>query len=251
MTSPIITNSCTHGIIFIKNTLKVHVQFTPTCFRSQMEPSSGGQHLILAKVYKWFNGASLAPLNHLYTLARISCWPPEDGSICDPKHVGVNCTWTFNVFLINTELWVHELVIIDTSIPLPFHDHGTRRGWGVRHAPAALYPRERPGTHFTGGWVGPRAGLDRCGKSRPPPGFDPTRSQSLYRVSYPRSEERKRILYLGKGWRRIVAGGPGCLAFQEIIYFHSIGSWIWCTVVWTRRRWLYLLSLWEGGIERR
>jgi len=25
---------------------------------------------------------------------------------------------------------------------------------------AALYPRERPGTHFTGGWVGPRASLD-------------------------------------------------------------------------------------------
>ena len=34
---------------------------------------------------------------------------------------------------------------------------------GERHAPAALYPRERPGTHCTGGWVGPRAGLDRCG----------------------------------------------------------------------------------------
>jgi len=30
---------------------------------------------------------------------------------------------------------------------------------GQQHAPAALYPRERPGTHFTGGWVG--------GKSRP------------------------------------------------------------------------------------
>ena len=43
---------------------------------------------------------------------------------------------------------------------------------GQRHALAALYPRERPGTHFTGGWVGPRAGLDRCGKSRPPPRFD-------------------------------------------------------------------------------
>jgi len=38
---------------------------------------------------------------------------------------------------------------------------------GQRHAPAALYPRERPGTHFTGGSVGLRAGLDRCGKSRP------------------------------------------------------------------------------------
>ena len=31
---------------------------------------------------------------------------------------------------------------------------------GQRHAPAALYPRERRGTHCTGGWVGPRAGLD-------------------------------------------------------------------------------------------
>jgi hypothetical protein len=44
---------------------------------------------------------------------------------------------------------------------------------GQRHAPAALYPRERPGIHCTGGGVGPRAYLDRCGKSRPPPGFDP------------------------------------------------------------------------------
>ena len=34
-------------------------------------------------------------------------------------------------------------------------------------APAALYPRERPGTHGIGGWVGPRVGLDGCGKSRP------------------------------------------------------------------------------------
>jgi len=38
---------------------------------------------------------------------------------------------------------------------------------GQRHAPAALYPRERPCTHCTGGWVGPRPGMDRCGKSRP------------------------------------------------------------------------------------
>ena len=44
---------------------------------------------------------------------------------------------------------------------------------GQQHAPAAFYPRERPGTHCTGGWVVPRADLDRCGKSRPPPGFDP------------------------------------------------------------------------------
>jgi hypothetical protein len=32
---------------------------------------------------------------------------------------------------------------------------------GQLHAPAALYPRGKdPGTHCTGGWVGPRAGLD-------------------------------------------------------------------------------------------
>jgi hypothetical protein len=30
-----------------------------------------------------------------------------------------------------------------------------------------LYPRERPGTHCTRGWVGPRAGLDVCEKSHP------------------------------------------------------------------------------------
>jgi hypothetical protein len=40
-------------------------------------------------------------------------------------------------------------------------------GWGgQRHAPAAL-PPERLGTHCTGGWMGQRANLDRCGKSRP------------------------------------------------------------------------------------
>jgi len=58
---------------------------------------------------------------------------------------------------------------------------------GQRHAPAAPFPRERPGTHCTGGWVGLRAGLDRCGKSRPT-GFRspdcPARRQSLYRLRY-------------------------------------------------------------------
>ena len=33
----IITNSCTHSTIFIKNTLKAHVKFTPTPFRTQMD----------------------------------------------------------------------------------------------------------------------------------------------------------------------------------------------------------------------
>jgi len=43
---------------------------------------------------------------------------------------------------------------------------------GQQHALAALYTRERPGAYFTGGWVGPRAGLDGR-KISSPPGFDP------------------------------------------------------------------------------
>ena len=49
---------------------------------------------------------------------------------------------------------------------------------GQRHAPAAL-TRERLGTNCIGGWVGPRAGLDGCGKSRPPPAFDPRTVQPV------------------------------------------------------------------------
>jgi len=37
---------------------------------------------------------------------------------------------------------------------------------GQRHVPAALPPGKRPGTHCIGVWVGSRAGLDGCGKSR-------------------------------------------------------------------------------------
>jgi hypothetical protein len=36
---------------------------------------------------------------------------------------------------------------------------------GQRHTPAALPSGKRPGIHCMGGCVGPRAGLDGCGKS--------------------------------------------------------------------------------------
>jgi len=39
--------------------------------------------------------------------------------------------------------------------------------WVVNATPPPLYPWESPGTHCIGGWVGPRAGLDGCGKSHP------------------------------------------------------------------------------------
>ena len=40
-------------------------------------------------------------------------------------------------------------------------------GEGSASRPGRTLPRERPGTRCTGGWVGLRAGLDGCGKSRP------------------------------------------------------------------------------------
>ena len=60
---------------------------------------------------------------------------------------------------------------------------------GQRHAPATLTPGKRPGTHCVGGWVGPRAGVEGCGKSHPPTEIRspdrPARSESLYRLRYP------------------------------------------------------------------
>jgi hypothetical protein len=53
------------------------------------------------------------------------------------------------------------------GIALLIHDLGTRRGRVVSTTPQPFYPWERPGTHCTGGRVGPRAGLDMCGKFRP------------------------------------------------------------------------------------
>jgi hypothetical protein len=38
---------------------------------------------------------------------------------------------------------------------------------GQLHAQAALPPGKRPVTHCIGGWMGPRASLEGCEKSRP------------------------------------------------------------------------------------
>jgi hypothetical protein len=63
---------------------------------------------------------------------------------------------------------------------------------GQLHETATLPPgKEPPGKHCIGGWVDPRAGLDKEKlKLLTPPGLElrpfdhPSRSQSLYRLSY-------------------------------------------------------------------
>jgi hypothetical protein len=54
-----------------------------------------------------------------------------------------------------------------------------RCGGVVNATPWSLYPREKPGTHCIRGWVGPRAGLDGCGKPRLAPGLDPRTVQPV------------------------------------------------------------------------
>jgi len=69
---------------------------------------------------------------------------------------------------------------------------------GQRHASAALYPRERPGTHWTGGWVSPRVGLEGCGKSAPTGIQSPdrsVRSEPLYRLNYPGPQINKGTVF--------------------------------------------------------
>jgi hypothetical protein len=67
---------------------------------------------------------------------------------------------------------------------------------GQRHAPAALNPREStPGTHCIGGWVGLRSRQDTEARGKilfPCWGSNlcnPVCSETLYRLSYPNSEE--------------------------------------------------------------
>ena len=90
------------------------------------------------------------------------------------------------------------------GIALPFHDHGTRRWWGQRHAPAAFYPRERPGTHCTGGYVGPRAGLDRCEKSRPHQDSIP----SPYPVAIRTEISRPMLFLINNDWNTLILITP-------------------------------------------
>jgi hypothetical protein len=71
-------------------------------------------------------------------------------------------------------------------------------GWVVNATPLSLYPRERPGTHFIGGWVGLRACLDRYGKSRPLPGFDPRTVQPIA-SRYTEAKIKQRIVTYATG----------------------------------------------------
>ena len=84
-------------------------------------------------------------------------------------------------------------------------------GWVVYATPRPLYPRERAGTHCTGGWVDFRAGLDGFVKSRP------------HRDSIPRTVHPVASRYTD--WA--IPGGRGGGSLQKVTWsasFVKIGS---------------------------
>jgi hypothetical protein len=52
-------------------------------------------------------------------------------------------------------------------------------GWIVNITTRTLYSQEWPGTHYTVGWVGLRAGLDGAENLAPPQEFDPRTVQPV------------------------------------------------------------------------
>jgi hypothetical protein len=74
---------------------------------------------------------------------------------------------------------------------------GTRLKWSASRPGRFTPGEEAPGTHWTGGWVNPTAGLDAeaerrrsdpCRESNPSP---PACSQPLYWLSYPTSQHER------------------------------------------------------------
>ena len=75
------------------------------------------------------------------------------------------------------------------GIALPFHDHGTRRGWGVSVTPRPLFTPGKTRYPLYRRLGGPQDQSGQVQKNSPPTGIRspdrPARSQSLYRLSYP------------------------------------------------------------------
>jgi hypothetical protein len=76
-----------------------------------------------------------------------------------------------------------------SGIALLFHDHGTRRGWGVSVTPQSLFTpgKDLVPTVQEAGWVpGPVwTGAEKLAPTGIQSPDHPARSQSLYRLSYP------------------------------------------------------------------
>jgi hypothetical protein len=78
---------------------------------------------------------------------------------------------------------------------------------GQHHAPAALPPEKRPGTHRTGGWVGPRTwtGTDILALTGNQSADSPSHCKWLYRLRYPspRNDDRTDKMFVKGLWLKV------------------------------------------------
>ena len=86
------------------------------------------------------------------------------GPVLRPRCVGPGSAW-------NQIPFIHSLFFFSASVL-------GGGGWSMP-CPGRFIPGK--GTDFIRGWVGSRAGLDECAKSRPPTGFDPWTLQPVGR----------------------------------------------------------------------
>ena len=104
-------------------------------------------------------------------------------------------------------------------------------GWVTKATTRPLYsstpPGKRPCIHRTGGWVGPRTGIDAWGKSRSPLRFDPRTVQPVARrctdwaiqaLSTPHYTSILSTLYMK--WIKTVATG-WCKSRLTLDVYHS------------------------------
>ena len=67
---------------------------------------------------------------------------------------------------------------VGRGIALPFHDHGTRRGWVVSSTPRPILPSGKPRYPFYRRMGGPQGRSGRA-ENLTPPGFDPRTVQPV------------------------------------------------------------------------
>ena len=104
-----------------------------------------------------------------------------------------------------------------------FFNLGARLEWSTARPDRFTPPsRKRPCTHYTGGWVGHRVGLDACGKSRPPPGFDPRSFQRRYTHWAIPTHVLSAVETLSQE-AVLIAGGPTCL----LLAIHQTATLCW------------------------
>jgi hypothetical protein len=155
-----------HMIILFFN--KHHKYVDPVNDRSRSRSSKGAVDVRNAfKVY--FNGPTAAVLPQNYESRFICAWFSLEHHVMEH---GVYKVYDKLILISRVKgkgyrITGHqEAQRGSRSIALLILDLGARSGWVVSTAPRPLYPQEKPGTHCTKGWVGPRVSLDVYVKSR-------------------------------------------------------------------------------------